>query len=298
MADDDLDTVFGTRHVLRDLHTTTEQISETRSVSVTPVVDALRDPDGRPTLGLMATVADVNASLVALLAGRPEWTATVSLTLHTARGRTRATADRPIGGPIRGPVVVDARLERAGSKIVVVRTALHDGDGRSPDEILDQMRDVSVDPGPLLAVGVATFTRIPASASRAAGRFDPAAMIGRRRGPSPEDPVPEVPLADRIGWQTIDPSTGTMELVATPYVQNSFGAVTGGVHAMLMQAAAEGAHPGMVATAVELHYLAQARGGRLRTRIERLRADCVEVRLLDDDDVTITLGTVTVVQAP
>lgn len=98
-----------------------------------------------------------------------------------------------------------------------------------------------------------------------------------------------------VGWRVTDPASGIVEVDASPYVSNSFGAITGGVHAMVMQAAAEAASPTASVVGLELHYLAQAREGGVRTLIERRRSDLFEVQLVhrDADGRFVTLGTVT-----
>lgn len=277
------DDVFPERHLLRDLRTSTQQISDTRSMSVTPLVDELRDRSGAPSLALLATVADVNASLVALVAARPDWTATVSLGLR-ATERLRV---------VEGPIVADATLERAGSKIIVVHTLVRDGRGRTADEILDDAERSSGTDDDIIAVGIVTFTRIPGSASRASSRFDASAMIGVRRHPPSDGTSLTQTLEREIAWQTIDAERGVVELEPSTYVRNTFGAITGGVHGMLLQAAAELANPGSVTTGLDLHYLAQARRGPVRTTLQRLGDDCMEIRLVEDG-ATVTFGYVTV----
>jgi acyl-coenzyme A thioesterase PaaI-like protein len=291
------------RHALRDLDVTTEHVTAERSVSVAPVDGPVRNAAGAASVGFLAALFDTNAGLMALIAGRPEWTATLDLGLHAT------------GWLTEGPAVLAGRLVRAGSNIVVIGADVYDGRGMALDELvgLDQLAgrdparlDRAGDEGRLrhVARGIATFTRIPARASAASGNLDPLGLVGTRRNLGPMVAPDPVPLAERIGLRAVDAPNGVVELHNHPYVQNSFGALNGGVLGMVFQAAAEGAVPDMVATDLQVHYLSQAKVGPARTDFEVLRtvddhALC-SVRLVDagNDDVVLALATVTLQPPP
>lgn len=242
------------RHAIRDLDLWTIHPAEGRSVCVGELTDGVRDASGAAALGYLCAAVDVSAAVVALIAGQPEWTATADLALHRATPITE------------GPVVVDSRLVRAGSNIVVVGVDVYDGAGRARDELLDSS---ALRRG---AHSIVTFARIPRHASAVADRFDPGADLGQWRHNGPDDPAAtQVPILDRIGLRVVDPAAGVVELDQTPYVANSFGTINGGVLGMVFQGAAEAAHPGMVAVDAQIHYLAQSKVGPARTSCTRIR---------------------------
>jgi uncharacterized protein (TIGR03086 family) len=283
------DTYPPEHHFLRDLDVTTEQVTAERSISLAPVEDSVRNAAGAASLGFLAALVDTNAALIALIAGQPDWTATADLGFHAT------------GWLTEGPALVEGRLERAGSNIVVVGTQLFDGNGL---EDLDAfVRRDGAEPT-RVARGLVTFARIPARASVSAGRFDGAAVIGQRRRLAPSEPPEPVPLTERIGLDVVDAASGVVELRRSDYVRNSFGTINGGVLGVLFQAAAESAVPGLVGTDLQIHYLAQATVGPARTSVDVLRhagdhAVC-GVHAVDagNDDRVLALATVTLQRPP
>lgn len=272
------------RHAIRDLDLWTIHPSEGRSVCVGDLTAGVRNAGGTASLGYLCAAVDVSAAVVALIAGHPEWTATADLALHQATPITE------------GPVVVDSRLVRAGSNIVVVGVDVYDGEGRAREDVVDTS---TLRHG---AHSIVTFARIPRRASVMADRFDPAANLGQWRHNGPDDrSALEVPILERIGLRVVDAEAGVVELDQSPYVANSFGTINGGVLGMVFQGAAEAAHPGMVAVDAQVHYLAQSKVGPARTSCTRVREtadhavcsfDLVDVgsggRLLSHAVVTLT----------
>jgi acyl-coenzyme A thioesterase PaaI-like protein len=264
-------------HFVRDLDITSWQMSAERSLGAAPVEGRVRDRAGGASLGFLAALVDVNAAMVALIAADPDWTATADLTLH-ATGRL---AD--------GPAVVDSRLVRAGSNIVVVGADVYDAGG------LDVEVALTGETGSMrrTATGLLTFARIPRKASVSNG-IDPAGLIGQRRRLSP----PASAAAGSIALRVVDAPAGVVELDATPYVSNSFGTINGGVLGMVFQGAAEAALPGFVATDLHIHYLAQAKAGPARTAATILRRSAdhalcaVEVVDAGNADRLLALATV------
>ncbi len=277
-------------HVLRDLRVTTELVTAERAISLAPVPDSARNAAGAASLGFLVAVVDTNAAPLALVAGQPDWTATADLALHAT------------GWLTEGPVLIDSRLERAGSNIVVITTQLFDGQGI--EELDEFAREVPARCEPAsVARGLLTLRAHPRGASVAAGRFDPTGLVGQRRQVSPAAPPAPEPLMERIGLRVVDAARGVVELHNRDYVRNSFGTINGGVLGLVFQGAAEAAIPGLVATDVHIHYLAQAKAGPARTSLEILRhvsdhAVCT-VRAVDagNDDRVLALATV-VLQPP
>jgi len=286
------------RHLLRDLDITTEQVTARRSVSLAPVDDAVRNPAGTAGIGFVAAVVDVNCATVALVAGQPDWTATADLTLYGLRGLTE------------GPAIVDSRLVRAGTGIVVVGVDVYDGHGiGSLDDLLtgglgdgDQLTDRR--PLELATAGLVTFSRIPASASRSSSTFSPGSLIGQRRRMEPAAPRPEGTLLERVGLRVLHGDGGVVELDNHDYVQNSFGAINGGALGVLFQGAAEAALPGYSGADLQIHYLAQIKEGGTRTTVRVLRkgdehAVCsVSAVEIGRPDRVIALATVTLLSYP
>jgi acyl-coenzyme A thioesterase PaaI-like protein len=278
-------------HVLRDLDVTTEQVTAEESISLAPVPDAARNAAGAASLGFLVAVLDVNAARVALVAGRPDWTATADLGLHAT------------GWLTAGPALIESRLARAGSNTVVVTSEIFDGRGIEDFDDLATEKRTRHAPA-RVGRGVITFARIPARASVTAGRFDPAALIGQRRHVGPAVAPEPVPLRERVGLRVVDAPRGVVELDNHDYVRNSFGTINGGVLGIVFECAAESAVADLVATDVQIHYLAQAKVGPARTEVDVLRrvadhAVCA-IRAVDagNDDHLLALATVTLQRPP
>jgi acyl-coenzyme A thioesterase PaaI-like protein len=84
-------------------------------------------------------------------------------------------------------------------------------------------------------------------------------------------------VADAVSITVLDPAAGRVSMPIEEYVHNSFGAVQGGVMALIGEVAgaeAIGASLGLggPATAVDLHvtYLAQGRVGPIATRVRSI----------------------------
>jgi uncharacterized protein (TIGR00369 family) len=230
------------RHFLRDLRIETEYPAADHTVARVAVDDHVRNAAGVASLGFIAAVVDVSAANVALIAGHPNWTATADLSI-TATGWLRD-----------GAMVVDSRLVRAGSNIVIVGADVRDGGGVH------------------VATSLLAFARIPRAASASAADFDPSTLVGQTRRMDPVQAPAPIPLADRIGLKVVDGGAGVVEIPQSDYVMNSFGTINGGVLGALFQAAAEAAVPSMVATDLQIHYLRQAGAGPARTVLTVLRA--------------------------
>lgn len=287
------------RHVLRDLDITTEQVSAGRSISIAPVVEGVRNAAHAASVGFLAAVVDVNCALVALIASQPDWTATADLALHAA------------GWLTEGPAIVDSRLLRAGANLVVVSVDVYDGQGLGDLDDLGDLARLGRDHGPgdlgrmpRAAAGTLTFARIPRHASSSSGPLDLDGIVGQRRRMTPAAPPPPAPLADRIGLRVIDPADGVVELDKTDYVRNSFDALNGGVLGMVFEAAATAAVPDLVATDLQIHYLAQAKAGpaRTTTRVLRRSSDhavcAVEIEDGGDAGALLSVATVTLQRPP
>lgn len=266
-------------------------VSDQRCLTLAPLTDAACSPGGFASPGMILTIFDVGASHPAMIACRPDWTATQDVSLHGADPITE------------GPIVVDSRLVRVGKKVVIASAAVYDGHGAEDVEKLQRLIDqAEPSEAPIgltrAGAGLITFARIPRVAAPGMDDYDPGKWIGEVRRPSVGTPV-ESSLYGRLGLRLIDPRTGQFDLDRTPYVTNSIGTVLGGAQAIMVEAAAEAMRPGMVATDLQIHYLSQVRRGPARTVGTVLRDagdhSVVTVRVTDagHDDQILALATVT-----
>lgn len=268
-----------------DLGFTDFLVSPTRNLMTAPVSAAVRAPAGHTSLGVLVTLFDSCAAHPALIAGRPDWTATLDISLH---GATPVCA---------GPIVADSRLVRVGKKVIVVSGTVYDGAGEDdPRQLADLIDREALTPA---AVGLLSFARLPRAAAPDTDDYDPTRWVGTvRRHPGPA-PDPGFSLYDRLGLRVLDAAVGRIELHRTPYVTNSIGTILGGVQAVLVEAAAEAVRPGGVATDVQIHYLSQLKVGPARTGATVVRDGgghaVVTVQVIDagHDDQLLALGTVT-----
>lgn len=260
------------------------QPTRERSLMRADLTDKLRSHGGQASLGVLVTVADYVTSDPALVACRPDWTATQDLSLHSA-------------GPLtEGPIVVDSNLVRIGKKTIIVSADVYDGHG------LTDLRELAdaIDSGSgatLAARGLVTFARIPRSAAGDADSYTPDQWIGTLR----EHPTQAVEgtIYSRLGMRVIDASAGVLELELTPFVVNQIGTIMGGAQALLVESAAQAMRPELVATDMQMHYLSQVRTGPARSygTVIRDAADhaVLSIQLVDAsaDDRLLALATVT-----
>jgi acyl-coenzyme A thioesterase PaaI-like protein len=193
--------------------------------------------------------------------------------------------------------VIRSRLERLGSRSVIVTVDVHDDDltgVANPIRALDEL--------PRAATGIVSFSRIPRKASKAGNLIDQGPATMTTAGVDRLEPPPVTPLLERIGIATIDGPRGIVEIEPADYIRNSFGAINGGVIGMLAQAAAEAAVPHMAATDAQIHYLAQASQGAVRasTTILRSRPEHVValVNIHESTDPQRTLSRATITLQP
>ena len=246
------------RHVVRDLGYTSQRICDDRHAAVAQVPSGLRDRARLPSVAGLAILADAVAAVAVLPAAQPDWTATANLGLHLT-GRTAARA-----------VVVDARVVRAGARLVTARVTIHDAGAMGPDGVLDELLRAPADPYPgvLVAEALVSFVRMPASRSRA--RDTDIELMSARRVVESASPA-EGSLAERVGVRTIDGDRGLVEVDAVEYVGNSMGSITGGVHVLAMQAATESVDRRIAASGVDIWFLAPAKMGPIRASATQLR---------------------------
>jgi len=232
------------RHLLRDLRLSFEHQAAGTSRAWMPVVPELAAADGAARAGALATLVDVIGGGLAAQTAQPDWIATADLTLHLA------------GAVSSGSVEARARVAHAGRTTVVIEVTLHDGEGAE--------------------IGLATmsFARLPRrdsnpdiSASMTSSTSSMALPESRLQGS----------LIDELGIVVGAYGQGTVEAPICEWSRNSLGAMQGGAVAIVIDAAAQDAAAGtragpVVVTDLQLTYLALARVGPIRTRVDVLDA--------------------------
>jgi len=263
------------QHMLRDLALTVEHHEDGSSVGRLPVVDAVLDDHGRVRCGILATLVDAIGGGLAAYAAAPGWIATADLDLQLT--------DAPTTG---GVVDAVGRVLRAGRSTVVIAVDL----GAA---------------GASLGLATMTFAVLPRRDS------NPVMPVDRVRGPQSflEGGATSGfagPALDAFGIRTVDAASGHVELAPTSYVENSLGAVQGGIVATIVERAAElalssAAGAPLAPVGLQLSYLALAREGPIRASVEVLGTTrdwgSARVELVDvGADRRTTVGRVSAVQ--
>jgi len=230
------------RHLLRDLRLSFEHGGDRTSRAWMPVAPELFATDGAVRAGALATLVDVIGGGLAAAAAHPGWIATADLTLHLVRAATA------------GSVQARARVVHSGRTTVVIEVGL--------------FGDADVE----LGIATMSFAVLP----RRDG--NPDISTGMAAGPSTmalESSRMHAPLLDELGVHTLDAERGELEVPVSDWSRNSFGAMQGGAVATIVDAAAEAVAQAatgvaLTVTDIQLTYLALARVGPLRTRVDVL----------------------------
>lgn len=263
------------RHYMWDLEPSVQLVTPQRALLVAPLTDLGRSTDGSATLSALATHFDMVGSDPAMVACRPDWTATQDVSMHGAQPLTD------------GPIVVDSRLVRVGSKVCVVDARVYDAHGRGgADDIAALAARIDAGDGvTLAATGLMTFARLPRAAAPHMDDYNPAAWVGKLR------PAPAIhdgggaSLAERMGLRIIDASAGVVELECTPYVVNTIDTIIGGAQMLMVEVAAQCSLPGSIAIDLQMRFLSQLKVGPARTACTLVR-ECrdhsvVDLRVVD-----------------
>lgn len=248
------------QHMLRDLALTVEHHEDGSSVGQLPVADAILDDHGRVRAGVIATLVDAIGGGLAAYAAAPGWIATADLDLQLSGAPTDAPTVDAVG-----------RVLRAGRSTVVIGVELRAG-------------------ARALGLATMTFAVLPRRDS------NPVMPVDRVRGPQSflEGSVTSgfaAPVLDAFGIRTVDAARGHVELVPSSYVENSLGAVQGGIVATIAERAGElalssAAGGPLTPVGLQITYLALAREGPIRSEAEILgvasRWGSARVELFDD----------------
>ncbi len=234
-------------HLLGDLGMEAEVASETTAKVRTRVTPYVLAADGGVRAGVLATLVDVVGGAIAARVARPDWIATADLTMQLV-------------GPVLGPWV-EARgsLVRRGRTTLVIEALVVGVDEDGDDLVVDGRT-----PDP---VGWASMTFSVLSAQNPSSTIQMASELPMRWSFTGDGL--DAPILDVLPVTVIDAAAGRLSVPAHSYLHNSFGAVQGGVIALLAEAAAceaLGAAQGgdgsnMVVTDLQIAYLALGKVG-------------------------------------
>lgn len=264
-------------HITRDLAPRITR-REGRTTIALPVVSALLDGSGRLRTGVVAMVADVVSGETAIREALPGWIATSSLSLQVG--------DLPADGTL----TVQPKVVRKGRTTLVLENTLAHRES-----------------GSAVGLSTVTFARLPT-------RNETQARATWAEEPQPETTFATAdsgfakPLLETIGIRFDPEDPGLARADKTEYVGNTLGAMTGGVVAILIDAAADhfaahvlGGVPRV--RSLEIHFLRLAKRGPVRATsraIGRLGSGIlVRVELHDEgsDDTLTSLASVLVERA-
>ena len=236
------------RHMLRDLLISVEFQEKTRCVGRAPVVPQICTDRGGVHVGVVATLVYVLGASLAIRAIYPDWIATAGLSIYMTRPA------------ISGTIVASGTVVRSGQSVNVI------------DVDISKELNSSTHASTYIGSAIITFSRLPRRKDTIEVEADSVngvtfalegSGLSRR-------------YLDEVGLQILDERAGIVEIKMTEYVRNSFGAIQGGIVALLAdisgQCAARAAtgQP-LVTKDLTLHYLSQGKIGPFLTRARMLR---------------------------
>ena len=269
-------------HILGDLGMEAELTTETTAKVRTRVTPFVTTADGGVRSGVLATLVDIVGGAIAARVLRPDWMATADMALQLV-------------GPMRGPWV-EARgsVARRGRTTLVIEALVWCVEEDGTDSMVEGQ------PVAPVAWASMTFSVLPAenpsSSVQAAGEL-PVRWAFEGGGLDRS-------ILEALPVEVLDATAGRLSVDVRPYLFNSFGAVQGGVIALLAEAAgaeALGAAHGLdgasfVITDLQIAYLALGRVGPVVTTVRVLgsgpdgRAGAVvELRDAGADDRLMTV---------
>ena len=238
------------RHLLSDLGIEAESIAESDTVARIRATPHIAGADGGVRAGVLATLVDLVGGSEAIRAARPDRMVTADLTLQVVR---------PAVGPF---VEARGRVVRRGRTTLVVEAWVFNVSGDGSDATADA-RDT-----PPVAWATMTFAIHAGKQSRPSGDEGPELPARWSfTGAGLEGPVVETLCLSEAGV-----AEGEVSMPVGEYLLNSFGAVQGGVMALLAEVAALRAfeagvgHDGAAVTDLQVAYLATGRVGPIVSR--------------------------------
>jgi len=234
-------------HMLRDLLISVEFQEKTRCVVRAPVVPEICTDRGGVHAGVVATLVDLLGASLAIRAIYPDWLATAGLSIYMTRPA------------ISGTIVASGTVVRAGQSMNVIDV-----------DISEKLN--SANPGTSIGNAIMTYSRLPrrqdtieVEADSVNGMTFAIAGSGLSRR-----------YLDEVGLKILDDTAGNVEIKMTEYVRNSFGAIQGGIVALLADVAGQCAARAatgqpLITKDLTIHYLSQGKVGPFRTRARMLR---------------------------
>jgi acyl-coenzyme A thioesterase PaaI-like protein len=238
--------------VLRDLALEIESRPDDSATGWLRVTPQLADAGGTLDPGALAILVDVLGGGLSIRAVLPDWAATADLALQLL-GTEVAPGDT---------VRADASVVRRGRTTLVTEVDLR----RTSDDTT-------------LGWGSMTFSVLPRRADTLDWNRDDGPGQVTRTSFGADGPHPTRPLVDAVGATVTE--RGVVVLPYTEYVRNSFGAVQGGVVAMLGAIAGRSALGGARVLDLHVAYLAQARTGPLVARADVVGPGAATARIVD-----------------
>ena len=278
-------------HFLGDLGMEAEVSTETTARVRTRVTPFVRSADGGVRVGVLATLVDIVGGAIAARVLRPDWMATADLAIEL------------VGAPVGPWVEARGSVLRRGRTTLVIEALVVAVDEDGTDTTVDGR---AADP---VAWASMTFAVLPAKSGGSPVQL--AADLPVRWAFT--GGALALPVLDALPVTVLDGPAGRVSVPARPYLHNSFGAVQGGVVALIAEAAgaeALGAAQGldgaaMVVTDLQVAYLALGKVGPIvsSARVLATGPDCragavVELRDAGADDRLTTVVNVTAAPAP
>jgi acyl-coenzyme A thioesterase PaaI-like protein len=262
-------------HLVRDLRVVVDRAQDAARIRL-PIVPELFDAAGRPRVGVVAVIADMIAGQTAIREVAPSWIATGNLGL--------TVGELPTSGTLEGR----PRVLRKGATTIVIEVELDHLESDRP-------------------VGLSTlgFSILPRRNAMQAALHEARSGDGVGTLYAPAGRGLGKPLLEAMGvaFDPADPAVAEVPL--DPYLQNTLGALQGGVVAILMEATAERLARARLGGAVrvrgiELQYLKLGRKGPIAARARELARTpwglIARVELFDrgDAEAHLTVATVPV----
>ncbi|MDZ7695536.1 MAG: hotdog fold thioesterase [Deltaproteobacteria bacterium] len=237
-------------HMLRDLDVSLELRDRGPSSITIPVVPEICTDRGGVQAGILATLIDILGGALSIRAVDPDWAATADLTVYTT------------GQATSGRVSVAGSLLRAGNTMLVVE--------------LNILNETGFSPGKWASIGGGwiSFARLPRRDDTI--RIDFRSDSADRYRFAVEGSGLKRPYLEAIGAHILDEARGVVELPMSDYLRNSFGALQGGILAVLADASGQCAARtatgrSMVTRDLGIHYLSQGKTGPFRTQATVIR---------------------------
>ncbi|MCP4566902.1 MAG: PaaI family thioesterase, partial [FCB group bacterium] len=200
-------------HMLRDLDVSLELRGDGPSTIIAPVTPGICTDHGGVQVGIIATLVDILGGALSIRAVHPDWAATADLTVHTT------------GRPTSGRVSAAGSLIRAGNTMIVI------------DVDIREEEDLASGQWTSIGSGLISFARLPRREDTITVDFGVEATHTYQF--AIEGSGLQRIYLEEIGAKVVDEAGGVVELHLSDYVRNSFGALQGGIVAILADMAGQ-----------------------------------------------------------